>query len=66
MATNRSNIRRTKSLRTGKKSQAKNVKDGYSWLFGESALTDSFNPELEEKKTAAAKRRQDGYEWLFS
>ena len=66
MAGRRSNIRRTKPLRTGKKPASKNVKDGYSWLFGESTPTASEQAESKEKQIAGAKRRQGGYEWLFS
>jgi hypothetical protein len=65
MANSRSNIRRTKQLRTGKKSSTKNVKDGYQWLFGDSTQPDTQQAELEEKHQADAKRRKDGYEWLF-
>lgn len=65
MANRRSNIKRTKPLRTGKKPASKNVKDGYSWLFGESASADSEQTEREEKQKQDANRRKDGYEWLF-
>jgi DNA-binding transcriptional ArsR family regulator len=68
MAKGRSNIRRTKQLRTGKKSPSKNVKDGYWWLFGEDApgnAEEEHRREAEDTRKDEARNRQRGYEQFF-
>jgi hypothetical protein len=57
--------RRTKQRKNTPQVPKKSVKDGYSWLFGDTAPTDAEQAEREEKHQADAMRRQDGYEWLF-
>jgi DNA-binding transcriptional ArsR family regulator len=65
MEGNRSNKRRTKQLRTPPISPSRNVKDGYSWLFGDSAPREMQDTERKQAKDEEAKRRTQGYEWLF-
>ena len=68
MGTERSNKRRTKRLRTTPKSPSNTVKEGYHWLFGDSALQEKHqvqDQEEQRKREEAARRRTDGYEWLF-
>lgn len=64
----RSIKRRTKQLRTTPKSPSKNVKEGYEWLFGDTAPAgsqDSSSLEASEKQKTDVARRTEGYEWLF-
>ena len=64
----RSNKRRTRPVPTTPKSPKKPVREGYEWLFGDAAATespDSTTISTEEKRLSKAKRRTDGYEWLF-
>ena len=44
------------------------VKEGYQWLFGDSAPPDAelkHTREVQKKREGEAKRRQKGYEWFF-
>ena len=44
------------------------VKEGYQWLFGDSASPDAgleHIREVQKKREEEAKRRRKGYEWLF-
>ena len=54
--------RRTKQRKNTLQAPKKSVKDGYSWLFGDTAPTDAEQAEPKEKQITDAKRRQDGYE----
>ncbi len=43
----------------------KDIKEGYSWLFGDPASPEQ-DPEADERRRRNAERRKEGYEWLFN
>ena len=62
------NRRRTKPSKNTPKSPSNSVKDGYEWLFGDTAPQEKHQVQDQEeklKREEAARRRTDGYEWLF-
>ena len=65
----RTNRRRTKPSKNTPKSPSNSVKEGYHWLFGETAPQEKHQVQDQEeklKREEAARRRTDGYEWLFT
>jgi hypothetical protein len=63
-----SNKRRTKRLRTTPKSPSNSLKDGYWWLFGDTAPPDeqaAHDRAVKKQREEEAKRRIEGYEWFF-
>jgi DNA-binding transcriptional ArsR family regulator len=63
-----SNKRQTKQREGTPLPPKGNVKEGYQWLFGDSASGDAelrHLREVQKKREEEAKRRRKGYEWFF-
>ena len=62
------NKRRTKPSRTTPKSPSFSVKDGYHWLFGETAppdIQEEHDQAVKKEREEEAKHRIEGYERFF-
>ena len=68
VAGSRSNRRRTKPVPTPPNPPSKSVKDGYWWLFGDTAPPQeqaAHDQRVQKQREEEAKRRREGFEWFF-
>jgi len=60
--------RRTKQRKNTPQVPKKSVKDGYWWLFGDSAppgQQEAFDRQEQKRRIEEDKRRVEGFEWFF-